>query len=581
MGLFDAIFGRRKRREEEDRQARERMEREENKRKARIITLQNNQREEVIREAKAMGNNDKVYYILDFHLDCSHWREQNAILEKKPLVLPVKRIDVDEEDDVVRKYKVNSLPKLILVDVDGNEIHRWKGTTQSEEINEYLYAKGYAVKIESGLCQSETEVKTSINDISIVEKAIIRDPEYSIGISYPFYTHKHDRGNGTYLTWVCEDCGYISQFSYRNDAICTNEIYFCEHCRASQCLTPFYKVPQEVKCVECKRNDKLRKWNGDTCPRCGGKVAQFNAAKIKQEYLNYNMYFVDKNISIFDIIQKKSQHQIKTDRNANSIITSYIKKTYGFDLETATVEDLNKVTEILVSNRTMSQEHGEWDFSIFPNLRKADCSYNPIRLLNICNNDKLEYFRFEGARGRISHKLDFSGNPHLKEVSAGQDGVVELDFSSNYELERLSVVMSNSLRWLNVDNCSNLKSIWLHGAIIPFVDLTHCKNLKSVNIHYGNLYKERFDEFGPGYPRPIIFVTDNFDESVIDEISRNNKCYAYYLVRVKENSIEEKFLQKVRAMKSAIISIPAEVKGDGVARMHYDLLKIYKSLKSE
>lgn len=279
--------------------------------------------------------------------------------------------------------------------------------------------------------------------------------------------------------------------------------------------------------------------------------------------------------------KENSQPQIKTARNVNSIITSYIKNAYGFDLETATADELNKVTEILVSDRTMSLEHGVWDFSIFPNLMKADCSYNPIKLLNICNNDKLEYIRFEGARGRILHKLDFSGNPHLKEVHAGQDGVVELDFSSNCELEKLSVFISIYLRWLNVDNCSNLKSISLHGAIIPFVDLTHCKNLQSVNIHYWNMYRERYNEFGPGYPRPIIFVADDFDESVIDEISRNNKSYAYYLVRVKENSTEEKFLQKVKSMKSAIISIPAEVKGDSVARMHYELLAIYKSLQSE
>ena len=218
---------------------------------------------------------------------------------------------------------------------------------------------------------------------------------------------------------------------------------------------------------------------------------------------------------------------------------------------------------------------------IFPNLKKIDCSYNPIKLLNISKNHELECIRFEGARGRIPHKLDFTGNPHLKEVRAGQDGVVELDFSSNQELERVSAVISNSLRWINIDNCPNLKSIVLHGAIIPFVDLTHCKNLNNVNIHYWNLYRDKYDEFGPGYPRPIIFVADDFDENVIDETSRKNKYYAYYLVRVKENSVEERFLQKVKSMKSDILSIPSDINGEGVARIHYDLLKIYKSLKSE
>ena len=60
-----------------------------------------------------------------------------------------------------------------------------------------------------------------------------------------------------------------------------------------------------------------------------------------------------------------------------------------------------------------------------------------------------------------------------------------------------------------------------------------------------------------------------------------NKHYTYYLIKVKENSIEEKFLQKVKAMKSSILSIPADIDGKGVARMHYDLLEIYETLKSE
>ena len=582
MGLFDAIFGRKKRREEEERQARERlaeferMKREEKENEERKAMLQNKRREEVISEAKALGNNGKIYYILDFYLDCSHWREQNAILEKTPLALPVKRVDVDAEDDVVRKYKVSCLPKLILVDIDGNEIHRWKGTTQSEDINNYLYDNGYA-------CRKLDVEKKPSRDMSIVERAIIRDPEYPIGISYPFYTHKHARGNCTYLTWVCEDCGYTSQFSYRNDMICIDEIYFCEHCRVSQCLNTFYNAPKEVQCVECKRSDKLRKWNGDVCPRCGGKIVQFNAAEIKRKYLNYNMYFVDKNISIFDIIEAKDTEDAapKPTNSMNRIIASYIKQTYGFELETATAEDLAKVTEILVRDRTMSQEHGQWDFSSFPNLKKIDCSYNPIKLLNISKNHKLESVRFEGARGRIPHKLDFSGNPHLKEVSAGQDGVVELDFSSNHELEKVSVAISNSLRWINIDNCPNLKSIVLYGAIIPFVDLTHCKNLNYVNIHYWNLYQKKYNEFGPGYPRPIIFVSDDFDENVIDGAARMNKHYTYYLIKVKENSIEEKFLQKVKAMKSSILSIPADIDGKGVARMHYELREIYKALETK
>lgn len=101
----------------------------------------------------------------------------------------------------------------------------------------------------------------------------------------------------------------------------------------------------------------------------------------------------------------------------------------------------------------------------------------------------MEYIRFEGARGNISHKIDFSGNPHLKTVRSGQDGVKELDFSSNIELEDLSVFLNSSFRWLDIDNCTNLRRINTQGANIPFVDLTHCHKLEKVNINYWNLYK--------------------------------------------------------------------------------------------
>lgn len=265
----------------------------------------------------------------------------------------------------------------------------------------------------------------------------------------------------------------------------------------------------------------------------------------------------------------------------NKIIESYLRKTYGFDSDSASVNDYQKVTEILVSDATMSHEHGEWDFSLFPNLQKIDCSYNPIDKLVISANHKLEYIRFEGARGNIPHKIDFTGNPHLKTVRAGQDGVAELDFSTNTELEELSVFLNSSLRWLDIDSCTNLKKIHMQGVNIPFVDLTHCPNLELVDINYWNLYKNHCDEFGPGFPRPFVFVRDDFDESIIDRETRTYDYYTYFLIRVKEGSPEERFLKLVKTMKEQMLSIPPDNYGRGVARMHYCLLASYREIKDE
>ena len=148
MGIFDFIFGNKKKEEqlrlEKERQAE--LQRKENERivREREARLAENKRKEEERKARIFEENSRKYQILDFYLDCSYWNEQREILEKAPLALPIKRIDVNNQEDIVQKYKVNNLPKLILVDFNGKEIKRWKGVTQSNEINDYLYENGYA-----------------------------------------------------------------------------------------------------------------------------------------------------------------------------------------------------------------------------------------------------------------------------------------------------------------------------------------------------------------------------------------------------------------------------------------------------
>lgn len=149
MGLFDFLF--KKKREQERLKAeieaereRKRLAEEQRIAEERERRLAENKRKEAERLAKQKEANSKKFQILDFFLDCSHWREQDIILQKTPLALPIKRINVETDDDIVEKYKVNRLPKLILVDLNGKEIKRWVGVTQSEEINNFLYNNGYA-----------------------------------------------------------------------------------------------------------------------------------------------------------------------------------------------------------------------------------------------------------------------------------------------------------------------------------------------------------------------------------------------------------------------------------------------------
>ena len=167
MGLFDILFGNK---EEEERLKNERqaeIERQRIAEEKRIAVerekrLAENRRKEAERKAKIESENSKKYQILDFYLDCSHWRAQQEKLRATSLALPVKRVDVEEEEDTREKYKVNNLPKLILVDLNGKEIYRWKGITEPSEINEYLYNNGYAERPAMSNPSSDTNNKENI-----------------------------------------------------------------------------------------------------------------------------------------------------------------------------------------------------------------------------------------------------------------------------------------------------------------------------------------------------------------------------------------------------------------------------------
>ncbi len=260
----------------------------------------------------------------------------------------------------------------------------------------------------------------------------------------------------------------------------------------------------------------------------------------------------------------------------NKYIIKAVENKYGFNPQSACIEDLKKVEEIIASDVTGISNSVEWDFSAFPNLRKIDCSFNGIEKLNVSHNPLLEEIRWEGVRGELQ-TIDFSKNTKLKKIRGGQDGMVELDLSANIELEEIEMCLNRYMRWINLDNCTNLRRIDLKGIIMPFVDLTHCNKLEYVNIHYLNLYARRLNEFGPGYPRPIIFVRPNFNEAIIPQNTRSQKYFAYYLVNTDFGSEEEKVLLALKAEKQRILNIFADRYGECVAEEHYRILSMLEN----
>ena len=129
-------------------------------------------------------NQKRSYKILDFYLDCSHCHEQENELKKYKLALPVQVVSVEDEGDLVAKYHVNSLPKLILVDNNGNEIKRWLGVTPASEINDYLFDNGYAVRKDPAPVNDEDDEddpdipKPLSSSLTAAELARLQSPEY-------------------------------------------------------------------------------------------------------------------------------------------------------------------------------------------------------------------------------------------------------------------------------------------------------------------------------------------------------------------------------------------------------------------
>ncbi len=207
----------------------------------------------------------------------------------------------------------------------------------------------------------------------------------------------------------------------------------------------------------------------------------------------------------------------------------------------------------------------DFDCSPFPNLRKLDCSLNPIESLNLSQNHLLEEISFYGFRSNRLPQIDFSGNPHLKQIFGGQDEQKQIDLSNNPEIEKVTINLSSHLRQIQLTKCKKLSYISLWGVSVPYVDLTQNDNLEYVEINYLNTYVRKADVYGPGYPRPFIFVDENFNKEVINKQDRDNEYYTYVLVPTAKDSKEEKVLQKLNNMQS-IIEL------EDVARFHYEIM---------
>ena len=69
---------------------------------------------------------------------CNPCKLQTKEFEENPLDIELQPIDVDEDnEDLTTKYKVMSIPTMILLDKD-TIVNKWVGFTKSSTINEFI-----------------------------------------------------------------------------------------------------------------------------------------------------------------------------------------------------------------------------------------------------------------------------------------------------------------------------------------------------------------------------------------------------------------------------------------------------------
>lgn len=69
---------------------------------------------------------------------CAPCRILGPIMEEVKDEVPVEKIDVDTENELVDKFQIRNIPTVILVDEDLNQLKRFTGVQQKEFlINEF------------------------------------------------------------------------------------------------------------------------------------------------------------------------------------------------------------------------------------------------------------------------------------------------------------------------------------------------------------------------------------------------------------------------------------------------------------
>lgn len=69
---------------------------------------------------------------------CGPCKQQAKLLEETPINVELINVNIEEEEELTKKFGVRNLPTLLLVDDEDNIIKSWHRLTNPQDINTFI-----------------------------------------------------------------------------------------------------------------------------------------------------------------------------------------------------------------------------------------------------------------------------------------------------------------------------------------------------------------------------------------------------------------------------------------------------------